>query len=182
MMYSNADTLQLNDSLKHFLIVDAVRAPDIKALAYRHEAEPDLTLLYADSPLEHLAQASPVIVTFTGASPLIAFLEEDFALRSSCIIASFMASNSDDDILTHLRNLMIVKIKNNLTLFRFYSAAFWEQVKNDIQQQDIHTILGPLSQLSWCSDDKSWHTFQHEPEALAPSPFQLTSTIIAEQV
>ncbi len=181
-MYSTLETLKLNHLFKHYLIVDAVRVPDIQTLAYQHEPAPDLKLLYAHSPLEHLAEASPVVFTFTGEQSLVALLEDDVVLRSSSVVVSFIPSKDEREILDHLRSLMIVKINNHLTLFRFYSAAFWEQVKNDIQQQDIDTILGPLSQLCWCRDDKSWQSFRHEPQALASPPFDFVSNIIAEQV
>lgn len=140
----------------HWLVVDAIRMPDIEEQAYKYEPYPELLKLFSGSHFEHLIDISPVVFNFSGSKELIELLKNDFAMRTSSVIFTFDEQKYEEERLKHLQNLLTVTIKNNTTFFRYYSSEFWNNVSSELTIADKNTILGPFNSLIWVDEDLNW--------------------------
>ncbi|MCG9702725.1 DUF4123 domain-containing protein [Vibrio natriegens] len=174
------------EHLVHWLIIDTTRAPEAKAWAARSEAFDGMVNLYLHSPLEHRLAVSPVVLKLKRTAEnehekTLASFTQDYALRSSGVLVSFSDAHTDEAVLTHLRNLLIVQIQRHLSLFRFYSSAFWKKHHAMMNVADVGVVLGPMTRLSWC-DGQQWHHIErdahrseHTPRPTLTVPYHLTS-------
>ncbi|XEV12143.1 DUF4123 domain-containing protein (plasmid) [Vibrio alginolyticus] len=176
-----------NETLAHWLIIDTTRAPEAKAWAARSEAFDGMVKLYLHSPLEHRLAVSPMALKLKRSSEnehekALASFAQDYALRSSGVLVSFPDTQTDEVVLTHLRNLLIVQIQRHLSLFRFYSNAFWQKHHAMMNVADIGVVLGPMTRLSWCDEQQHWHHIErdanrseHTPRPTLTIPYHLSS-------
>ncbi|NVJ62120.1 MAG: DUF4123 domain-containing protein [Gammaproteobacteria bacterium] len=140
----------------HWLVVDAIRMPDIEEQAYKHEPYPELLKLFSGSHFEHLIDISPVVFNFSGSKELVELLTNDFAMRTSSVIFTFDEQKNEEERFKHLQNLLTVTIENNITFFRYYSSEFWSNVSSALTITDKSTILGPFNSLTWVDEKLNW--------------------------
>ncbi|MCQ9087126.1 DUF4123 domain-containing protein [Vibrio alginolyticus] len=175
------------ENLVHWLIIDTIRAPKVTAWAARSEAFDGMVKLYLHSPLEHRLAVSPVVLKLkrsseNGHEKVLGSFAQDYALRSSGVLVSFPATQTDEAVLAHLRNLLIVQIQRHLSLFQFYSSVFWQKHHTMMNVADISVVLGPMTCLSWCDEQQQWHHIEreahrseHTPRPTLTVPYHLTS-------
>ena len=185
IMRLDLDLIESNDNLVHWLVVDAIRVPDIAEQAYKYEPLPELFLLFNNTSFEHLMDISPVVFQFTGAKAIVEQMHTDFAVRSSSVIFSCDNTISLDVIKQHLHDLITILINGDLIFFRYYSSAFWEKVALSLNAQDIDNILGPFEKLSWIDSKKECQSIMRTDmpsESASTAPFNFTSPIFVAQV
>ncbi|BDU38193.1 DUF4123 domain-containing protein [Vibrio nigripulchritudo] len=152
--------LLANSALNHWIVVDAIRVPDIEEQIYLHEPDSEAFKLYDESPFQEFRKQSPVIFQYFGAKGLSDQLFNDFAFRTSSVMFSASAEVSPYRILKHLQSLMVVNIDSKKTLLRFYSSKFWNSSLGKMDQSDIDTLLGPSRYVSWVNENKELVIYQ----------------------
>lgn len=152
--------LMANDALNHWIVVDAIRVPDIEEQIYLHESTSEAFKLYDESPLQEFREQSPVIFQYFGAEGISEQLFNDFAFRTSSVMFSANVEVEPYRIFKHLQSLMVVNIDSKKTLLRFYSSKFWNSSIGKMVQSDIDTLLGPCQYIGWVNEDKELKVYQ----------------------
>ncbi|MGO2343115.1 DUF4123 domain-containing protein [Vibrio litoralis] len=168
-----------------WIAVDTVRIPGaLKQL--KTIAELDTVLpLYAGSDFDYLIDQSPLLINI-GSNESVLDKWRILPLFDSSSVVLTLNKNTDAyELLNHLQNLLSVSIDQTAFLFRFYVNSIWEQVASELNEQDIHTILGPASGLYWVDDSQQIHSFHQQSTSdkeNAETPYRLTSSIFKQWV
>ena len=127
-MAFNLELINDDNTLAHWLVVDAIRVPDVAQQAYKYEPFPELFRLFSNTKFEHLIDISPVVFQFTGTQGITTQLKSDFAFRSSSVIFSFAEQTPINTLKQHLHDLTSILVEGHLVFFRYYSSVFWEKL------------------------------------------------------
>lgn len=173
-----------------WIVVDTVRIPDalkqLKAVINLDTVLP----LYAGSDFDYLIDQSPLLINL-GSNDSVLDKWRSLSLFDSSSVVITLNKNIDAyELLNHLQNLLSVKIEQTAFLFRFYVNHIWEQAENKLNEQDIHTILGPANGLYWVDGSQQVHSFHQQStydeenvrKSLLETPYRLTSSIFKQWV
>ncbi|MFH0265071.1 DUF4123 domain-containing protein [Vibrio rumoiensis] len=167
-----------------WIVVDTVRIPDalkqLKTITVLDTVLP----LYAGSDFDYLIDQSPLLINL-GLNDSVLDKWSTLPLFDTSSVIFALEQNMDGYVLlNHLQNLLSVKIDQTAFLFRFYVNSIWEQVANELNEQDIHTILGPARALYWADSALKIQSFsqQYIKPSLLDTPYHLTSSIFKQWV
>ncbi|MFH0256626.1 DUF4123 domain-containing protein [Vibrio rumoiensis] len=167
-----------------WIVVDTVRIPDalkqLKTIAVLDTVLP----LYAGSNFDYLIDQSPLLINLGSNDSVLDKWSTQLLFDSSSVIFALEQNMDGYVLLNHLQNLLSVKIDQTAFLFRFYVNSIWEQVANELNEQDIHAILGPASGLYWVDRVLKVQSFhkQDTGQSLPETPYHLTSSIFKQWV
>lgn len=150
-----------------------------EALARLYELEPDAekTILFRGTALEGSSEASPRLALLSPDSPMERWINEANPSGWGVYIAS---DAPFDEILAHLRSLIIAKRYGENVVFRFWDGRVLTRICLAMPE-DIPMLLGPIRRILTRDDEHEWVCIDrageaimaqgHRPGPVLPSPW-----------
>ena len=172
------------ENLCHWLLMDTVRVKEFLKLIYQDNSEPEYYSIFRNTEFDYLMDHSPVLVKINLDGKLHTLWQEDRLLTTSAILLSTSEKLEPKDLLTHLYNLMRVQVNQETLLLRYYTRDLWLALEGQLEDQDINTLLGPMSAISWINQDDQVSNIANKAKLaheidltqLAHAPYTLVST------
>ena len=172
------------ENLCHWLLMDTVRLKEFLKLIYQDNSEPEYYSIFRNTEFDYLMDHSPVLVKVNLDGKLHTLWQEDRLLSTSAILLSTSEQLEPKDLLAHLYNLMRVQVNQETLLLRYYTRDLWLALEGQLEDQDINTLLGPMSAISWINQEDQVSKIAkatelaHEFELaqLAHAPYTLVSS------
>jgi len=114
-----------NKGWSAWLVLDPGCHPDALAQFYAREPDGEKTLLFFDSRLEHMHELSPRFAPVTSGSLFLDWLDEHDPPGWGMVVASDATS---EEILAHLRSLLLVKAEGENLIFRVWDGRILERI------------------------------------------------------
>ena len=167
----------------YWLIVDTVRIPDVMDVLREKASIKRSLRLFAGSDLEHLIEQSPLIINL-GQTPDIRQYLSLPGFSSSSVVFELSQECDEKKSLTHWQTLLLANIESHPCLLRFYTPAFWQPIKNELNDADLKTLLGPSTSVIWINENGQLEQViqREKQEALPKTPYILTSEIFKSWV
>ncbi|ROV57590.1 DUF4123 domain-containing protein [Vibrio ponticus] len=160
-----------------WLIVDTVRIPNALDLVRESSVIQSSMNLFACSELEHLIEQSPLVLNLGPESHVLEclFLQD---LDSSAVVYEVSKLCDELTLLQHLQSVFLANIHLTPCILRFYTGKFWQSIFQDLNSEDLKTLLGPANTAIWVSDGELRHMSQDlHDNALPEKPYVLASDI-----
>ena len=141
-----------------------------EALARLYEREPDAekTILFRDTALEGSSDASPWLAPLSRESPMKHWISE--AKPSGW--GFYLASDAPfDEILAHLRSLVLVKRAGQNHIFRFWDGRILTRICRAMPE-DIPRLLGPIRRILTLDDEDRWVCIDRDGDAFMAQAHQ----------
>jgi len=143
-----------------WLVLDPGCHPDALAKLYALEPDAEKTLLFFDSRLEHMHELSPRFAPVTPDSPILDWLEEHDPKGWGMVVASGATS---DEILAHLRSLLVVKTEGDNLIFRIWDGRIVARICAALPEE-TPLLLGPARLVLTRTSAGAWARIDHTPE------------------
>ena len=148
-------TLQLQDKLDdeelaHYLIADY--HPDTAHDLYAYGASPDIAPLYIGTDLAELLEYSPYVIRVKSDDTLLNIFHTKAISGGSWsgILVSALAEIAFDDLITHLRQRLIMQFSGNKKgILHFQNPAVAHYFFGESDKRDTALWMGPITHISW---------------------------------
>ena len=141
-----------------WLVLDPGCHPQALAKLYATEPDAEKTLLFFDSPLEHMHELSPRIAAVLPESPMLDWLERHNPPGWGMVVASDAQAG---DVLAHLRSLLLVKTKGEDVIFRIWDGRILSRICKAMDEE-IPALLGPARLVLTRMSEGAWMRIDHE--------------------
>ncbi|GAB2660107.1 DUF4123 domain-containing protein [Vibrio panuliri] len=164
-------------SLNYWLIIDTVRVPDALEVLSQFAPFQNVFRLFATANLQHLIEHSPLVLNLgTDKAVLECLSFEDF--DTSSVVFALDEQCDEEGFLVHLQQLFLAHIDSKPSVLRFYSGSFWQPIYQDLDDDDISTLLGPARAVIWfANSERHQLDFLGAITALPQQPYVLMSDI-----
>jgi hypothetical protein len=149
-----------NNGWSAWLVLDPGCHPDALAKLYALEPDAEKTLLFFDSRLEHMHELSPRFVPMTPDSLILDWLEEHDPRGWGMVVAS---DASSEEILAHLRSLLVVKTEGDNLIFRVWDGRILARICAAMHEE-TPLLLGPARLVLTRTSAGAWARIDHTPE------------------
>ncbi|SFK55931.1 protein of unknown function [Desulfomicrobium apsheronum] len=149
-----------NKGWSAWLVLDPGCHPDALARLYALEPDTKKTLLFLDSRLEHMHELSPRILPVTPGSLILDWLEEHDPRGWGMVVAS---DAPIEDVLAHLRSLLLVKTEGKNLIFRIWDGRILERICAAMPEE-APLLLGPARLVLTRTSAEGWARIDHAPE------------------
>ncbi len=141
-----------------------------QALAQLFTDEPDAekTLLFLETPLAAVTEASPWLVPMGPESPILRWIDGDAPPAWGMILASDAPL---PEILGHLRSLLLAKTDGRDVIFRFWDGRVLTRICRSMPKE-IPVILGPVRRILTLSEENEWVCIDRDEDAFMKAPHQ----------
>ncbi|MGF1911827.1 DUF4123 domain-containing protein [Vibrio kasasachensis] len=166
-----------------WLVVDTVRIPDALDIVRKEISIEQGLRLFAGSDLDYLIDQSPWVLNLGSEPSALQCLSlPDFS--SSSVVFELSQYCDETTFLTHLQSVLLANIESHPCLLRFYTSAFWQPIKNQLNEADLNTLLGPTTSVVWRDNaNQQQQIIQREMQKVLPAtPYVLTSDIFKSWV
>jgi hypothetical protein len=165
-----------------WLVLDPGCHPQALAKLYATEPDAEKTLLFFDSPLEHMHELSPRIAAVFPESPMLNWLEHHNPPGWGMVLASDAQAG---DVLAHLRSLLLVKTEGEDVIFRIWDGRIVSRICKAMPEE-IPSLLGPARLVLTCTSEGAWMRIDYEshkadaPRIVHPCPWYMFGARHAE--
>ncbi len=165
-----------------WLVLDPGCHPQALAKLYATEPDAEKTLLFFNSPLEHMHELSPRIAAVMPDSPMVAWLERHNPPGWGMVLASDVHAG---EILAHLRSLLLVKTEGEDVIFRIWDGRIVSRICKAMPEE-IPSLMGPARLALTRMSGGAWMRIDHEsdkadaPRTVHPCPWYMFGARHAE--
>ena len=141
-----------------------------EALARLYEMEPDAekTILFRDTALAESIDASPWLVPLSRDSPMERWISD---AKPPGWGFHFASDAPFDEILAHLRSLILIKRAGNTHIFRFWDGRILTRISRAMPG-DIPRLLGPIRRIVTLDDEHGWACIDRDGDAFMAQAHQ----------
>lgn len=145
-----------------WLVLDPGCHPQALAKLYATEPDAEKTLLFFDSPLEHMHELSPRVAAVMPDSPMVGWLERHNPPGWGMLLASDAQA---EEVLAHLRSLLLVKTDGKDVIFRIWDGRIVSRIC-DAMPEEIPALLGPARLVMTSMNSGAWMRIDHAPDEM----------------
>jgi hypothetical protein len=167
-----------NNGWNAWLVLDPGCHPNALAQLYALQPDAEKTLLFFDSRLEHMHELSPRFAPVAPGSLILDWLEEHDPRGWGMVVAS---DASSEEILAHLRSLLVVKTEGENLIFRVWDGSILARICAAMPEE-TPLLLGParlvLTRTStggWARIDRPEQSGEGASGMVHPCPWYLFS-------
>ena len=143
-----------------WLVLDPGCHPQALAKLYSMEPDAEKTLLFFNSPLEHMHELSPRIAAVMPDSPMLEWLERHNPPGWGMVLASDVQAG---EVLAHLRSLLLLKTDGKDVIFRIWDGRIVSRIC-DAMPEEVPALLGPARLVLTCMSSGAWMRIDHAPD------------------
>jgi len=150
------------------LVLDPFCHKQALARLYEYEQGKDIKELFRKTSLEELHAASPRITDIRPESRMLRWLCEADPAGWGMILA---ADAPLDEILAHLRSLLLVKSDGGNVIFRFWDGSVLSRICTTLPEE-IPALLGPVRRVLARTHSQEWACIDRDGDAFMKTPHQ----------
>lgn len=145
-----------------WIVLDPGCHPQALAELYAMEPDTEKTLLFFNSPLEHMHELSPRIAAVMPDSPMLEWLERHNPPGWGMVLASDAQAG---EVLAHLRSLLLVKTDGKDVIFRIWDGRIVSRICMAMPEE-VPALLGPARLVLTCMSSGAWMRIDHAPDEM----------------
>jgi hypothetical protein len=160
-----------------WLMLDPLCHKDALARLYEMEPDAEKTILFRGTTLAGSIEASPRLASLSRDSPMERWIND---AKPSGWGLYFASEAPFDEIVAHLRSLVMIKRDGKNVVFRFWDGRALTRICRGIPE-DIPMLLGPVRRIltlderdEWVCIDRDGDAFmaqKHPPRQVLPTPW-----------